>query len=52
MEPLILKTMKLRPPKKNQEFHEGVEANKKFERTMKALFQVSKADSKKPKGKD
>jgi len=28
---------------------EGVEATRKFERTMTALFQVPKADSKKPK---
>jgi len=48
-----LKTTKLRLPKKKQEFHEGVEAKRKFERTMKALFQVPKADSKKRnKGKD
>jgi len=39
--------------KQKFEYVEGAEAQKKFERTMKALFQVSKANSKKPKkGKD
>jgi hypothetical protein len=48
-----LKKIKAGKPKKKQEFHEGVEAARKFERTMKALFQVPKADSKKAtKGKD
>jgi hypothetical protein len=45
----ILKTKKLQSPKKKPEFHEGVEAKKKFERTMKALFEVPKIDSKKIK---
>jgi hypothetical protein len=38
---------------KKREYKEGPKAKEKFERAMKALFQVSKVDSKKPKkGKD
>ena len=38
---------------KKKEYAEGAKARKAFEGTMKALFQVPKADSKKPKkGKD
>jgi len=53
MERLTLKVKNAPSPKKKPEFHEGVEAKKKFERTMKVLFRVPKADSKKlRKGKD
>jgi hypothetical protein len=53
MERLILKTKNAPNPKKKLPLRDGDEARKKFERTMKALFQVPKADSKKPKkGKD
>jgi len=53
MEQLTLKVTKLRKPKKNQEFHQGIEARQKFEQTMRTLFQAPKVDSKKPKkGKD
>jgi len=48
-----VKVRKARKTKKNQECAQGIEARQKFERTMKALFQVPKGDSKKPeKGKD
>jgi hypothetical protein len=53
MERLFLKVKKAKTSKKKPSFHEGEEAKGKFERAMKTLFQVSKADSKKtPKGKD
>jgi len=53
MEHAILKMPKAQRPKRKQQFHEGVEAKKKFEQTMKALFQVPKSVSKKSqKGKD
>jgi len=39
--------------KAKTEYVEGPKAKKNFEKTMKALFRVSKSDSKKPKkGKD
>ena len=45
--------MKQKTTKRKQEYAEGSSARKKFEQTMKALFQVPKGDSKKlKKGKD
>jgi hypothetical protein len=53
MERVLLKIQKSRTAKEKLACHEGDEARQKFERTMKALFQVPKADSKKFKrGKD
>lgn len=44
---------KQQKPRKNPECDEGIAARKKFEQTMKDLFQVPKAEAKKPeKGKD
>ena len=53
-----MKRTKLQPSKRKPEFHEGVDAKKKFERTMTALFQVKKTGlvekitEKSKKGKD
>ena len=53
MEKLTLKTKNAPKSKEKPSFHEGGEAQQKFERTMKALFQAPKSDSKKAKkGKD
>lgn len=53
LEYALAETRKLRLPRKKSKLHEGDEAREKFERTMKALFQVPKANSKTPKkGKD
>jgi hypothetical protein len=49
MEHDTLKAKKSRKPKKNQEYAQGIEASRKFEQTMEALFQVPKVDSKKSK---
>lgn len=50
---LVDSPLKKRKSKKNPEYDQGVEAQKKFEQTMKALFRAPKVDSRKfKKGKD
>jgi hypothetical protein len=45
----ILKKEKRRKTKKSREYGQGVEAQRRFEKTMTALFQAPKIDSKKQK---